>query len=114
MKIIEHRSYLVLAALVCAAGAQDATAASAPYDPASVTISYSELDISKPKGAAALYRRVERAARTVCDVGTSKELARIRLSNECYRTAVANAVATLNRPLVTAVHRSKVMLTGTG
>ncbi|MGQ0836408.1 MAG: UrcA family protein [Gammaproteobacteria bacterium] len=102
------------AALLCAVGAENAVAGPASDEPPSVTIRYSHLDLAKPAGAESLYRRIQAAARTVCGVNKSKELRQIVFAKDCYTATVANAVATINKPLVTALHRSKAVRTATG
>ena len=102
------------AALLCVVCAGKAVAGPGPDETASVTISFSDLDLSKPEGAQMLYRRIAAAARTVCGVSQAKQLKEIALAKDCYTAAVANAVATVNRPLLTALHRSKVARTAIG
>ena len=82
----------------------DGAVGSAP----SITVNYSELDISKPQGLAVLYARIQRAARSVCGVHYSpRELSRERHSMACYKTAIDDAVRQVNRPTLTALHRAK-------
>src|SRR5687768_3273105 len=65
----------------------------------SITVSYSELDISKPAGLEVLYTRIKRAARSVCGFDHSpRELSRGRRSMTCYQTALDDAVRQVNRP----------------
>ena len=72
----------------------------------SVTVSYADLDLSNPAGAHTLYQRIKAAASTVCAPLESKELKRNRLWRDCYEQAVSNAVATINRPTLTALHQA--------
>lgn len=108
------RSLRVLAALACAVSAPSAIAASVHDEPEAMTVSYADLDLSNEEGAEALYRRIRSAARTVCDVSVSRDLREIRLARDCYDAAVTEAVATLDTPLVTALHRNRVASRGTG
>jgi UrcA family protein len=64
----------------------------------SVTVRVADIDLSTPAGAATFYRRVRDAAYRVCDAGWS-------VDRECVKNAVAAAVSTVDRPLVTALHR---------
>jgi len=74
----------------------------------SITVNYSELDISKPQGLTVLYARIQRAARSVCGVDDSpRELSRARHSMVCYKSAIEDAVRQVNRPTLTALHRAK-------
>ena len=80
------------------------TVSSAP----TMKVSYSELDINKPRGLEVLYSRIQRAARIVCDVDYSRrDLSRDRQAMDCYKTAVDDAVRQINRPTLTALHRAK-------
>lgn len=75
----------------------------------SITVSYRELDITKPWGLEVLYSRIQHAARSVCDFDFSvKELGRMSTAKKCYLTAVDDAVRQINRPTLTAYHRAKV------
>ena len=75
----------------------------------SITVSYRELDITKPWGLEVLYSRIQHAAKNVCGFDHSlKELSRTVMANKCYRTAVDDAVRQINRPTLTAYHRAKV------
>jgi UrcA family protein len=60
---------------------------------ASVTVSFSDLDLSKPQGTAVLYLRIRNAARVVCgpvDIALLEEQASwVRCVNEAIATGVA-------------------------
>jgi UrcA family protein len=73
-----------------------------------VTVSYADLDLSKPAGAQALYKRIRRAARQVCTprVVISPIHAGPRFRT-CYDEAMANAIAQVNRPVLTALYKEK-------
>ena len=73
-----------------------------------VAVSYADLDLSKPTDAEVLYRRIQTAGRVVCQPLASRELMRRALWQTCYESAVENAVAQVNRPLVSAAHQRKV------
>lgn len=94
-----------LTAIVCVMTAGPVIAAPADEVP-SVTVSYADLDLSTPFGAQTLYQRIKRAASKVCAPLASKQLARAMLWRDCYEQAVANAVTTINRPTLTALHRA--------
>jgi UrcA family protein len=80
------------------------TVSSAP----TITISYAELDINKPRGLEVLYSRIQRAAKVVCGMDYSpQELVRGRQAKACYKTAIDDAVRQINRPTLTALHRAK-------
>jgi UrcA family protein len=84
------------------------TVTSAP----TMTVSFAELDITKPRGLQVLYSRIENAARIVCGVEPYLQpLSRTRQAKECYKTAVDDAVRQINRPTLTALHRAKTRST---
>jgi UrcA family protein len=84
------------------------TVTSAP----TMTVSFAELDITKPQGLEVLYNRIENAAKLVCNFDVSpQQLARTRQARACYKTAVDDAVRQINRPTLTALHRVKTRST---
>lgn len=112
MNVVATKSALALAVTALAWTAVPAhadriegvTVNSAP----TITVSYAELDINKPRGLEVLYSRIQRAAKVVCGMDRSpQELARGRHAKACYKTAVDDAVRQINRPTLTALHRAK-------
>jgi UrcA family protein len=97
---------LLMALLVLATGM--ATAAPNPHEPPSVTVNYADLDLTKPAGAKTLYDRLKRAARNVCHPYDSNQMR--KRWRECYDQAIANAVADVDRPMLTALHAEKKAL----
>ena len=78
------------------------------YPGTSIKVKYHDLDLSTQAGAEALYTRIQRAARRVCDL--DREPADpFRLSHwqYCYKAAVANAVNDVNNKNLTAMYREK-------
>ena len=89
-------------ALACLLGAVQVPA-NAPA-PRSVTVSFRDLDLTTTAGASTLYERLKGAARSVCDqprIG----LQGFREWHACYDTALNDAVAKVNSPLLIAMHR---------
>jgi len=70
----------------------------------SVIVRFAELDLNKQAGVEVLYKRIKRAAFQVCDPEFGPITAFQTRKGECYRNAVANAVAKVNSPLLTALH----------
>lgn len=74
----------------------------------SVTVSYADLDLSKPQGATTLFHRLEEAAETVC--ARSHELVttfhEIRMQ-ECEHRIIKGAVVKIGRPSLYAVYDAK-------
>jgi UrcA family protein len=71
-------------------------------------VSYADLDLSKPAGAQTLYKRIKAAARNVCgpvDQYTFQTPSKV--FRECVDKAVADAVAQVDRPSLTALHREE-------
>ena len=78
----------------------------------SVTVSYFDLDLATPAGVQALYDRMKDAARTVCDSLATREIGRMGLWRDCYEQAVDDAVATVDRPALTALYQAERTTTG--
>lgn len=57
-----------------------------------VTVQYSDLNLSSRAGVKALHRRIEFAARAVCGDTNSHQIAAFARFRECYRRAVQDAV----------------------
>ena len=94
------RSCLRPFAVALLLGLIGATQASAGQ-PAAIRVGYGDLDLATSAGAHTLYERIAGAARTVCGFeGTA--LVEQSLWNSCYRGAIADAVARVNSPLLTA------------
>ena len=92
-----------LTSVVCLLGATEASAGP-PTATRSVTVNFRDLNLSTIEGAVTLYQRLKGAARSVCD-GPGTGAAAYREWRSCYDAAIADAVAKVNSPLVTAVHR---------
>lgn len=89
---------LGLSAIVATAGDIDA--------PVAKTVNFAGLDVSTEAGAAQLYRQLKLAARDVCEPANGKSLAQQQHFHACIDTALSNAVAAVNRPLLTNLHES--------
>jgi UrcA family protein len=70
----------------------------------SVTVSFADLDLSKTAGAQTLYKRIKGAARRVC--GTKDRYTQ-ESWRKCIEDAIANAVAQVDRPSLTALHKEE-------
>jgi UrcA family protein len=85
-----------------------AYSASAESDVKSQTVSFDDLDLSKPAGAQTLYKRIQKAARHVCGPADNYSYLTPRKKfRECFEEAVAAAVAQVDRPSLTALHREQ-------
>ena len=74
------------------------------YPPRSTVVDYHDLDLANPDQAAVLYTRIQRAAKTVCPLYTILDLERVQVWRRCYKEAVANAVLSVDHPMLTALH----------
>ena len=95
-----HSRALALFA-VCLLGSTIAWAA--PPETRSVEVSFRDLDLSTASGAAKLLRRIQAAARNVCQYEPSSPRAQI-IWQYCVRPTVNAAVANVNSPLLTELH----------
>lgn len=65
----------------------------------------SDLDLSVPADAEALYRRIEKKARSMCEAEAARwDVKRVSRRQRCIEQAVDGAVGRANMPLLTAVH----------
>jgi UrcA family protein len=106
-----HRSSTWLAALAavsCSVGASQALAAREPSEVPSRKVSYADLNLSTLAGATTLYRRIQQAARSVCGTDDGGRSIGPHLQwRKCYESAIADAIAKVNSPMLTAVHDDK-------
>jgi len=74
----------------------------------SIKIEFSDLDLSQPEAAAVLYKRIEMSARLVCkDSSSPWDAGRSTTFQRCYAAGIEDAVARVNQPRLTALHREK-------
>jgi UrcA family protein len=75
--------------------------------PPSITVAYSDAAILSKAGAAKIYRKLKNAARQVCGVNQGRDLISTSVQKqECFQSALAEAVRRIDRPLLTAVHEA--------
>jgi UrcA family protein len=80
------------------------------HRPSAQSDSYSSWrrDLATPQDATELYRRIQRAARFVCnDVAYNWDERRALNWLKCFNDTVDHAVMQVNRPTLLAVHRQK-------
>jgi UrcA family protein len=78
------------------------TATAADFEgPKQLLIQYADLDLTRPAGAQALFRRIHSAAKLVCSPLASKDLLQHRFEH-CVSDAVAKAVTQVDRPALSA------------
>jgi UrcA family protein len=78
-------------------------AGAAPSATRSVEVSYRDLDLTTPSGVAKLYRRIQAAARSVCQYEPTSPREQT-LWQYCVRPTVDAAVTKVNNPLLTELH----------
>lgn len=74
--------------------------ATAPADVDGITVSYADLDLDRNAGIVTLYRRIQGAARSVCDVHSGRMLVTKRSYSSCVANAVGSAVVQIDRPML--------------
>jgi UrcA family protein len=99
---------LALLALACASISPQNVARAAGWsrDAPSVTVSFSDLDLSKPRGTATPYTRIRSAARTVCGTVDIRLVEEVNWG-QCVDQSIANAVAEVGDPNLTAYYLAK-------
>ncbi|HZO22373.1 MAG TPA: UrcA family protein [Steroidobacteraceae bacterium] len=79
-----------------------------------IQLQYSPAEVGSADGAARLYRRIQFAARQACGEADSREVVRYFLAKKCFERAVDDAVAKVDAPALTAVHRNHPLRTEAG
>ena len=105
--IAKHFAHLAIATTLAAGLTVNHAWAAEPNQIArSVVVRYTDLDLSRPKDARALYDRLQAAARSVCtNIGIQdNDLAALSEYHRCVRDAVANAVANVSSERLTAFY----------
>ena len=99
-------TFAALAALSAIAASHPATAGSQSGSPEtrSTRVSYADLDLQTEAGARAVFQRIRRAARSVCEINMDDAWdGRVRYF-ACVRDSTNHAVDKVNSPLVTAMN----------
>ena len=97
--------WVMLAAAPLAMVANGAQAGESAGTVRQKTVSFRDLNVSNPEGAAVLYKRIKSAASEVC--GTWDSLSQRPAVMTCIDEAVSRAVAQVNRPMLTSLHQAK-------
>lgn len=82
-------------------------AARADESVATRVVSFKDLNINSPEGAAVLYGRIKRAANEVCGNWNSNDLSRLHTLQTCIDGSVSRAVAQVNSPILTNLYNNK-------
>jgi UrcA family protein len=90
--------------LAYAMAAVSATAGAANEAPPSGVVRFADLNISDPAGAQTLYRRIQAAARRVCQFDAAWDINSSGNERGCYRHAVDQAVKGVNSAALSQIH----------
>jgi UrcA family protein len=99
----------VVAIVTCSVAALSNAAVAADWvgDVPTVTVSYADLNVDHSEGAATLYRRIRVAAKDVCSFLEGRDPDKVLLWEQCMHKAIADAVAKVDKPVLTAYYRAK-------
>lgn len=111
MKLHKHR-IVFSAALLAAASPLVAAPAHAAYTgpgmaQESISVAIADLNLSSEAGVAALYKRLQRAAETVCgpqDLRAAGSMTALRMNKTCYAETLDRAVASIAHDALGALH----------
>ena len=76
---------------------------------AEITVSYADLNLGNEAGVQALYRRLKRASKEVCEVTSSENngsVSQMQRAKQCFRNTLTNAVESIDNDLLTRIHAS--------
>ena len=90
------RKLILLTAIsgLCAAG--PAMAGPASGAPRQQMVQFSDLNLQTRAGNLALYRRIQTAAKSVCEATDSRQLTEVLRARACLKTAIQEAVFAVN------------------
>jgi UrcA family protein len=94
----------ILGTLTC--GLSTVCTAAEPTEPPQITVKFADLKVSSPDGAGALYVRIQRAARQVCDRFDGGDLSSKARMDACVHKAIGGAVAKVDQPALFAVYNA--------
>ena len=94
---------IVASAAIAWGGANAAQAAEPDNAVPHKVVSFKDLNLDTPEGAAALYRRITIAANEVCGNPERYDLSQLKLQI-CVKDAVSRAITQVNRPMLTSLY----------
>jgi UrcA family protein len=111
--IAAARATAICLAATLACSAAHASPGSLDESVAGASLKYavpaSDLDLSKIEGATVLYARIRHAARAVCETILTQQPGLLEKYRTCTDRAIAEAVARVNRPLLSQYHQLRLM-----
>jgi UrcA family protein len=100
-------SATVLGCVIASGFAAIPAAEAESFDALQVKVTFADLDVTHPQGAAVLYRRIKAAAETVCSPYWATGFAARADVYDCVRSAIAEAVTAVNQPALSQVYGAK-------
>jgi UrcA family protein len=97
----------VLCGVIASSFAALPAAEAESFDALQVKVAFGDLDVSRPEGAAVLYRRIKAAAETVCSPYWATGFAARANTYDCVRSAIAEAVTAVDQPALSQVYGAK-------
>ena len=82
-------------------------AARADESVATQRVSFKDLNLNSPVGAAVLYGRIKKAANQVCGHWDNFDLSQLHALQTCIDGAVSRGVAQVNSPMLTSLYNEK-------
>jgi UrcA family protein len=70
-------------------------------------VSFKDLNLNSPEGAAVLYGRIKKAANEVCGHWDNFDLSQLHALQTCIDGAVSRGVAQVNSPMLTSLYNEK-------
>jgi UrcA family protein len=97
-------------ALAAVIGCSAAQASNVPKDESAsgrhqYVVRFADVDLSRIDGAMTVYGRIRQAANAVCESLDSRVLGLVEKHRACVNEAVADAVSSINRPLLSQYHQ---------
>ena len=86
---------------------EQAAPAMSSADVPSIVIDYSDLNLASRSGTVALYARLSRAAKRVCEPVNGRSLQEREAYRQCQQSSLARAVRAVGHPAVLALHAAR-------
>jgi len=111
MNSIRHKLFVLTLSVgsVLGVGATTCTRAAEAQELAApqITVSYRDLDLSRPADTHVLYRRLRLAAAEVCPHISSLDMLGRVAAQRCFNAALEQAVLQINAPQLLSLHRAQ-------
>lgn len=94
------KNFFTFASVIVLGFATMNVASADPEAPQTLTVQFGDLDLNKPQGVDALFKRIKNAARDVCSEFEGRTLSKKRLHSDCIEAALSTAVMRVDRPML--------------